>query len=114
MATKNIDRIIATCRRDSRCVSGSERRALCDEIDRLRAENAWLRGSIPPQTLAAAVRKTDGLAALIAILVATRRAGDRLGERVARRRLQRDYGIRLAFATEKPAPNQRTAEAPKG
>ena len=39
----DIDSIIATCRRDSRCVSGSERRALCDEIDRLRilAVRAW-------------------------------------------------------------------------
>lgn len=33
----DIDRIIANCRRDSRTVSGSERRALCDEIERLRA-----------------------------------------------------------------------------
>ncbi len=32
----DIDRIIAVCRHDSRCVSGSERRALCDEIERLR------------------------------------------------------------------------------
>ena len=31
-----IDQIIATARRDSRCVSGSETRALCDEIERLR------------------------------------------------------------------------------
>lgn len=39
----DIDSIIATCRRDSRCVSGSERRVLCDEIDRLRtlAVRAW-------------------------------------------------------------------------
>lgn len=33
----DIDRIIVTARRDSRCVSGAETRALCDEIDRLRA-----------------------------------------------------------------------------
>lgn len=39
----DIDRIIATCRRDSRCVSGSERRALCDEIERIRAIVSDLR-----------------------------------------------------------------------
>lgn len=33
----DIDRIIATCRKDSRCVSGIERRMLCDEIERLTA-----------------------------------------------------------------------------
>ena len=33
---KEIDRIIAAARRDSRCVSGSEIRALCDEVERLR------------------------------------------------------------------------------
>lgn len=32
----DIDDIIRRARRDSRCVSGSETRALCDEIDRLR------------------------------------------------------------------------------
>ena len=32
----DIDRIIAATRRDSRCVGGAERRALCDEIERLR------------------------------------------------------------------------------
>ncbi len=32
----NIDRIIAAARKDSRTVSGSETRALCDEIERLR------------------------------------------------------------------------------
>lgn len=32
----DIDQIIATARRDSRCVSGAETRALCDEIERLR------------------------------------------------------------------------------
>ena len=32
----SIDEIIATVRRDSRCVSGSEIRKLCDEIERLR------------------------------------------------------------------------------
>jgi hypothetical protein len=33
----DIDRIIATARKDSRCVSGAETRALCDEIELLRA-----------------------------------------------------------------------------
>lgn len=36
----DIDRIIATARKDSRCVSGAETRALCNEIERLRAEMA--------------------------------------------------------------------------
>jgi hypothetical protein len=31
-----IDWIIANCRRDSRRIGGNERRALCDEIERLR------------------------------------------------------------------------------
>lgn len=36
--TIDIDRIIANVRRDSRCLSGIERRALCDEIERLRID----------------------------------------------------------------------------
>ena len=34
----NIDDIIRVCRRDTRCIGGPERLALCDEIERLRAE----------------------------------------------------------------------------
>jgi len=43
----------------------------------------------------------NGLAAQIAILIATRKAGDRLGEQVARRRLRKEYGVRLAFSGSK-------------
>jgi len=32
----NIDQIIATARRDARCVGSGEIRALCDEVERLR------------------------------------------------------------------------------
>lgn len=39
----DIDRIIATARRDSRFVSGAETRALCDEIERLQRERDWAR-----------------------------------------------------------------------
>lgn len=38
----DIDRIIATARKDSRCVSGAETRALCNEIERLQAELAGI------------------------------------------------------------------------
>lgn len=36
----DFDRIIATARRDSRCVSGSETRAMADEIERLQGAYA--------------------------------------------------------------------------
>lgn len=36
----DIDRIIKAARKDSRTVSGSETRALCDEIERLRGRLA--------------------------------------------------------------------------
>ena len=54
---------------------------------------------------------TDGLAAQIAILIASRRAGDRLGERVARRRLEKDYGVRLAFSRQSLLAVRRTLGA---
>ncbi len=38
-----IDRVIAVARRDSRCVTGSETRALCEEIERLRREMEKMR-----------------------------------------------------------------------
>ena len=41
----DIDEIIRRARRDSRRVSGSETRALCDEIERLRAALAEARSA---------------------------------------------------------------------
>lgn len=36
MSEFDIDLIIKTCRRDTRCIGGIERLALCDEVERLR------------------------------------------------------------------------------
>lgn len=58
--------------------------------------------------------QSGGIAAQIAILIASRRAGDKLGERVARRRLREDYGVRLAFAgAARTAQERRTVEVSK-
>jgi len=56
-------------------------------------------------------RQSDGIAALLAIVIASRRAGDELGERVARKRLQQDYGVRIAFAAG-PATNKNAEAVP--
>jgi hypothetical protein len=38
-------------------LDGTKARQAADEIERLRAENAWLRNLVPPKMLAAAVRR---------------------------------------------------------
>jgi hypothetical protein len=42
--------------------------------------------------------------ALVALVVAARRTGDRLRERIARRELETRHGIRVRFANDREVP----------
>ena len=51
----------------------------------------------------------DSPAALVAIVVAARKAGDRELERAAKRELQERFGVKIGFARQSASPREAAA-----